>query len=56
MKAKRYYGEEAQQMTKAECEALDQHIAKLNSGELNWADVVEEAPNKGEITAYVVQS
>lgn len=54
-KPKKYQGEEAQKVTLKDCHNANMTIAKLRAGQLDFSDVMVEAPAKGTLTAYVVE-
>jgi hypothetical protein len=53
MKAKRYYGEEAQRVTLKDCQAAHMTIAKLRAGQIDFSDIMVEAPKC--VTAVLVE-
>ena len=53
-KQKKYYGEEAQRVTLRDEQAAHMTIAKLRAGQIDFSDVMVDAPKKGEIPAFVV--
>lgn len=54
IKPKRYYGEEAQPVTLKDCQAAYMTIAKLRAGQIDFSDVMVEAPTR--VDAVLVEA
>ena len=50
---KRYHGEEAQRVTLKDCQAANMTIAKLRAGQIDFSDIMVDAPKN--ISAVVVK-